>query len=203
MSSKTLQPETKHMTEQEFELWCDEDTRAEYVDGMVVLHSPASQSRERINVFLITLLQLYVDHHRLGTVFGSNFQLRLRPGLRRIPDLAFVSKDRRDIVQETHIEGAPDLVMEVASPDSLVRDWREKYFEYEKAGIREYWIIDPQAKRIDLYHLTEQGGYEVVVPEEGVLYSQVIPGFWLRPEWLWQEPLPNVLEIARQLGISL
>jgi len=194
--TKTSVP-LRFSSEEEFEAWCDEDVRAEYVDGEVVIHSPASRSHERLVVFLSTLIQLFADKHNLGTVFGSNFQIRLRPGLRRVPDVAFVSQTRREILQERYIDGAPDLVMEVVSPDSLVRDWREKYLEYQQAGVREYWVIDPQAQKIEVYGLKE-AGYRLMPPEEGKLHSEVLPGFWLHPEWLWQDPLPNVLDVARE-----
>jgi len=89
----------------------------------------------------------------------------------------------------------------IVSEDSFVRDWRERYYEYEQAGVRESWVVVPQVKRIDLYHLTEQKQYATVPLEEGVMRSEVLPGFWLRPEWLWQDPLPKVLEVAPEMGI--
>jgi hypothetical protein len=52
-----------------------------------------------------------------------------------------------------------------------------------------------------MYRLGEEGRYRRVELKEGIYRSEVIPGFCLRPEWLWQEPLPNVLEIAREVGI--
>jgi len=54
---------------------------------------------------------------------------------------------------------------------------------------------------MDAYRLTDEGGYTAVPVEEGVYRSQAVPGFWLRPDWLWQDPLPNVLDIARELGV--
>lgn len=65
----------------------------------------------------------------------------------------------------------------------------------------EYWVIDPQARRIDVYYLEGTGKYKPMSTEEGVYRSRVLSGFWLRGEWLWQEPLPNVLEVLRELGI--
>ena len=190
------------MTEEEFEIWCDEDVRAEYVDGEVIVHTPASTRHNDMMWFLGTLLNMFVTHHDLGRLLGPELQVRLRPGLRRVPDLLFVAKARTDVIHENHIEGAPDLVIEIVSPDSVVRDWREKYFEYEAAGVQEYWVIDPQTRRMDTYRLTDEGRYTMVPFEEGVYRSQAIPGFWLRPDWLWQDPLPNVLDIARELGIA-
>jgi Uma2 family endonuclease len=189
-------------TEEEFVAWCEEDVRAEYVDGEVIVHSPASSQHERILMFVGTLITMFTSRHGLGTVLGSNTQVRLRPRLRRIPDLTFVAKGREDIILENHIEGAPDLVVEVVSPDSAARDWRDKYIEYEKYGVREYWVIDPANKRLEAYGRTEKGKFEIIPPDKkGHVHSEVLSGFWLRPEWLWQEKLPDVMELAKELKI--
>ncbi len=186
------------MTEEEFVAWCDEDIKAEYVDGEVIVYTPVSRRHDALTWFLGRLLKLFIEGNDLGDVHGPEFQVRLRAGLRRVPDLLFVAKERREIVQDAHVEGAPDLIVEIVSPDSEERDWREKYWEYEKAGVKEYWVIDPYSETMAMYRL---GGYRRVKLEEGVYRSEAVPGFWLRPEWLWQEPLPSVLEIAREMGI--
>ena len=190
----------KPMTEEDFVAWCDEDVTAEFKDGEVIVFSPVSVRHSDIVRFVSVLLGLYVEERGLGVVLGPEIQVRLRPGLRRVPDVMFISKDRADIVRESHIEGAPDLVVEVVSPDSLERDWRDKYYEYQEAGVKEYWVVDPSAKVMAVYWL-EQGHYERIKPEEGIYRSKAVPGFWLKPEWLWQDPLPKVLDIAREMGI--
>ena len=189
------------MTEAEFLDICDEDLRAEFVEGRLIVHSPASLTHVDLNGFVYTLMKLYVEKHNLGRVLGDNFQTRLRPGLRRIPDLIFVSSANKVRITKTEIDGAPDLVVEIVSPDSVERDWRDKYFEYEKAKIREYWVIDPSNQRMEIYILNARGKFESQKKEKGVLTSNVLTKFWLKPEWLWQEPLPNVLKVAKELKI--
>lgn len=189
------------MTEEEFEAWCDEDVKAEYVDGEVIVHSPVSTRHSDVVLFLAGLMRIIVQQHDLGRVLGPELQVRLRPGLRRVPDLLFVAKERADMIQPTLVEGAPDLIVEIVSPDSVERDWREKYLECQAAGVGEYWVVDLEYQRMAVYRLDEQGRYQAVPAEEGVYRSQVLPGFWLRAEWLWQEPLPNELDVARQMGL--
>ena len=196
-------PVPPRMTEEEFWAWCDEDVRAEFVDGEVIMHSPVSLRHNRLTRFLTALLQLFVERYGLGEILGSEFAVRLREGLIRVPDLVFVSWERADIIQETCVEGAPDLIIEIVSPDSEECDWREKYHEYEQAGVREYWVIDPYSETIAFYQLEEGEGYRKVAPEEGVYHSKALEGFWLRPEWLWQETLPSVLEVAAEIGLIL
>jgi Uma2 family endonuclease len=189
------------MTEEEFEAWCDEDVKAEYVDGEVIVHSPVSTRHSDMVLFLAGLMRLVVQQHDLGRILGPELQVRLRPGLRRVPDLLFVAKERADRIQPTLVEGAPDLIVEVVSPDSVERDWREKYLEYQTAGVGEYWVVDLEYQRLAVYRLDEQSRYQAVPAEEGVYRSQVLPGFWLRAGWLWQEPLPNELDMAREMGL--
>ena len=195
-------PPAQRLTEEEFVQWCDEDTRAEWVDGEVIVASPASYRHVDLAGFLVTVMRLLVTHRDLGVALGPELQIRLaRHRSRRVPDVLFIAKDRQDIIRPNYIEGAPDLVIEIVSPDSLARDWREKYLEYEAAGVREYWVIDPMSQKVEAYALGEAGHYAQLPEKDGVIGSTVIAGFYLRTAWLWQEPLPNVLEAAREFGV--
>ncbi|MDQ3459966.1 MAG: CRISPR-associated endonuclease Cas1, partial [Deinococcota bacterium] len=92
--------------------------------------------------------------------------------------------------------GPPDLVVEVISPGSLYIDRSQKFREYEKAGVSEYWLVDsrPGHRRADFYRLDESGRYDLIATEEDErVSSEVLEGLWLRPAWLWQEPLPDPL----------
>lgn len=199
--SDTLLTLSETLSEEEFVALCDEDIKAEFVFGEVIVHTPVSQKHYRLSSFLGALLKLFVEERALGEVCWPEFQVRLQPGLRRVPDLLFVSRERAEIIQENHVEGAPDLMVEIISPDSEERDWREKYQEYERAGVREYWVIDPYSQVMVMYRLGGEGHYRRAALEEGIYCSEVVTGFWLRPDWLWQDPLPAVLEIAGEMGI--
>src|SRR5581483_7276832 len=175
----------------------------EFRDGEVITRMPALLKHEALFKFLLILLDLYVTRRGLGFVIGSQYTIRLRPGLRRIPDLMFISKARLEIVREQFVEGAPDLVIEIVSPDSVARDWRDKYVEYEEAGVTEYWVFDTQSQHAEWYHLNAEGRYERLPTQEGAFYSTVLSEFFIREEWLWQDPLPDPLDKARELGIQL
>jgi Uma2 family endonuclease len=103
---------------------------------------------------------------------------------------------------EDRLIGAPDLIIEIVSKDSVGRDRRDKFKEYREAGVREYWIIDsrPNKQRADFFYLDEDGQYELFATEDDErVESHVLPGFWLRPEWLWQaetlQPLTILFEM--------
>ncbi len=98
------------------------------------------------------------------------------------------------------LDGPPDLVIEIVSPDSVERDWRQKYADYEAAGITEYWIVDPLQEVLQPYRLSAAGRHEPIAPRNGLYHSTVAPGFALDPAWLWQDPLPDEVAILRRLG---
>ena len=189
----------KRMSEDEFVAWCNEDTRAEWVDGEVIVMSPASWVHARLARFLISVLGDYVDARKLGEVVGTEFSVRLPSKRRRIPDVLFIANERRGNLREKHLEGAPNLAIEIVSEDSVDRDWRDKYLEYRDAGVEEYWVVDPLYERVEAYSLGADKLYHPLAHKEGQLASVVVPGFYLRPEWLWQQPLPEVRLVLNEL----
>jgi Uma2 family endonuclease len=200
----------QRMTEEEFVAWCDEDTRAEWVDGEVVMMSPMSDPHSDLVGWLGSLLRIFVEQHDLGVV-RLEMQTRLAElRRRRVPDMWFVTKDRVGLIHRDHLEGPPDLAVEIVSPDSEARDWRDKYLEYEAAGVREHWVIDPASKHMEAYALgTEEAQvageavkrFQRLPEDQGVIASVVLPGFRLRVAWLWPETRVKVLEALMQLGV--
>ncbi len=196
----------REMTYEEFLTWADEDTLAEWVAlpgekvGEVVMTSPASDQHQNLADFLITILRPYVESHNLGWVRSAPFQMKLEHG--REPDVLFVATEHLGRLRETFLDGPADVAVEIISPESVSRDRGEKYYEYEVGGVREYWLIDPLRQVAEFYRLDEGGRYGVVLAgREGVYRSVAVAGFWLRVEWLWQEPLPKTLDVLRELGL--
>lgn len=95
----------------------------------------------------------------------------------------------------------PIWVVEIVSPESVGRDRGEKFTEYEAAGIPEYWLIDPQRRWAEFYRLEGERYRLAFQGTEGRYASTVLPGFWLQVEWLWQDPLPPVLDVLRALEV--
>jgi len=189
-----------HMTYEEFLAWADEDTLAEWVVGEVVMYSPASNKHQDIVDFLVSVLRPFVEGHQLGIVRSAPFQMKLQHG--REPDLLFVAQTHLARLKETYLDGPADLVVEIVSPESVGRDRGEKFYEYETGGVREYWLLDPDRRWAEFYHLGEDTLYRVAFSgREGVYRSEALSGFWLRVEWLWQEPLPKTLDVLRELGL--
>lgn len=188
------------MSEAEFVAWCDEDLRAEWVDGEVILMPPVSDAHDDANTWLITLLRMLVEEQELGVIRQDIFVRLANQRRRRVPDLLFVAKNHLDLLKPTYLDGAPDLVMEIVSPDSQSRDRREKYQEYEKAGVREYWIIDPLSQMVEVYRIRGKR-FQLIEEHDGIVASTVIPKLRLKTALLWRKPLPKIAGLLRQLGV--
>jgi Uma2 family endonuclease len=188
---------------EEFLDWCDEDTLAEWVDGDIVMTSPCSSIHQAVSDFLLKILGLYVEQRELGRVISAPFQMKTGPALSgREPDLLFIARENLGRLKKTYLEGPADLVVEVVSPESRLRDRGEKLAEYEMGGVREYWILDPEEQRADFYVLAADGRYERQrACAQGVYRSEVVAGFWLKEEWLWQDPPPKALIVLHDLGV--
>jgi Uma2 family endonuclease len=179
------------------------DVHAEWIGGEVINLMTASDKHQNIVRWLIAILSIFVETQDLGWLRPAPFNMQL-PHLDRgrEPDILFVTKARMNIVQPTRLSEPADLVIEIVSPESIGRDRGEKFVEYEAAGIREYWLIDPDREQAEFYHLAENGRYRLMAPDaEGRFHSIVLPNFWLKVAWLWQDPLPKVLHVARELGL--
>lgn len=88
----------------------------------------------------------------------------------------FISKDRLSIIKETNIQGAPDLVVEILSPASEKRDRGAKQKLYARAGVIEYWIVDPTAKTVEVFSLGKAGYERINLFNHGdTLRSPLIP----------------------------
>jgi len=186
----------------EFLEWADEDTRAEWVDGDIVFMSPISDAHQDLVEFFLTLLRLYVEHHDKGWVRSSTFQMKLDviPSGRE-PDIVYLREEHRDRMTGTYIDGPADLAVEVVSPESGPRDRGEKFYEYEAAGLPEYWLVDPDREELVVYRLQDDRYQTAFEGREGRVESSVANGFWIEAQWLWREELPPVLDVLKRWGL--
>ena len=195
-------PPLQRMSEEQFVGWIARiDAKAEWVDGEIQMMSPANWEHTSLRRWLDDVMTWYVAERNLGTV-GDDTLVRLgRLRRLRIPDIFFVRRGREAIITATMLTEPPDLVVEIVSPDSAARDWREKHKEYEAQGITEYWVIDPRAESFEVYVLDDGGRYQGLPVEEGIIRSTVLAGFWLRSEWFASESRPSVKEVLQALGV--
>jgi Uma2 family endonuclease len=179
----------------------DEGTHAEWVDGEVVEMTPPTDEHARITLFLAMAFSGYAKRRGIGgKVRHSPYHMKLASSARE-PDVLYVRPENAHRVGTKCLEGPADLVVEVVSPESRGRDRKEKFREYGMAGVREYWIIEPMLKRTEVFRLSEAGTYEPVpAGDPPRLRSEVLPGLWIDPEWLWVEE-PDEWVAYREWGL--
>jgi Uma2 family endonuclease len=192
-------PKAKAYTFEDFCFLVREDQKADLIDGVIYMASPENIEANELFGWLFRLIGDFVEEKGLGRVFGSRVAFRLDDANAPEPDIAFVSQAHEDRIRRGRVEGAPDLAIEIVSPDSVDRDYEKKRALYQRAGAAEYWIIDELQETVTLLRLTGRGKYREVRPRKGALHSEVLPGFWLRPEWLWQDPRPRKNDVLAQI----
>ena len=184
-----------------------DDVRAEWVDGEAIIFVTNKPPHAEAVGFLTTLLRLFVRRFGLGTVRLGSMEMRLLDGRSsRDPDVTFVSNERLHLLTADRLDGPADLAIEVISSDSVTRDRRHKRREYEQAGVREYWIADvrPRHRKFEAWAVDRTGVYQPIAPDaQGRVHSSVLPGFWLRSEWLWQEPTPDELTVLEEIFATI
>jgi Uma2 family endonuclease len=129
-------------------------------DGELIMSPAPSFLHQKIVARLYKALDGWVEQHRLGETALAPIDMVLTSRRATQPDVVFISNERLGIIKE-RIMGAADLVAEVISPGSRRRDRIDKRDLYEQHGVREYWLIDPEAKTVEVLHL-EAGTYQLV-----------------------------------------
>lgn len=194
----------RKMTYEEYLALPNEGGLVEWVNEEVVYHMPVKPIHQFIVDFFVTVLNIYANFRGLGRVVSAPVEFRCYPnGNSREPDVMFVSGEHLERVTEDRVEGTPDLIIEVVSNESVIRDYDDKFIEYQECGVPEYWIIDPRPrrKRALFYQLGEEGEYLPVSPVNGIYHSKVVPGFWLKVSWLWEQPDP-LLTALEVMGLG-
>jgi Uma2 family endonuclease len=178
------------VTEEMFNELVDEDTKAELIDGVMIVHSPASMEHDNIGGFMRGLMSFYSDAQGLGVVLGPDSLIHLAPGRKCTPDVFFIRQERMPMPLPKEFEGVPDLVVEVLSPSNRRYDLRDKRLIYREAGVGEFWFIDAALRQI-IRDRRQVGSYTEDIVTAGRVSSAVLPGFWIDASWLWATPLPN------------
>ncbi len=203
-NAATSEPKTLKMSFEKWLAWDYEGGLTEWVDGEVQIYISASATHQTLIQFLSAVLGIFVQWYGLGNVLTAPYPMRaIREGNGREPDLMFVATDHLERVTATQLVGAADLVVEVSSEESVARDRDDKFIEYQEAGVREYWILDPRSRRrrADFYVLDDFGVYQPVpLRTDGTFHSSVVTGFWLKVDWLWDQKMSPFTALTEIVG---
>jgi Uma2 family endonuclease len=161
-----------------------EGVRYELLDGELIRLTPApNEAHQRISLQFAYRLMQFVQENNRGKIYVAPFDVVLgEPGEEEVaePDILFVSKERRRIIREDAVHGAPDLVIEILSPSTAEKDKTYKRRLYAKHGVKEYWIVDPDEEIVEILTI-RRNGYDrtKLYKKEEVLTSPLLPGLRL------------------------
>ncbi|HVS34120.1 MAG TPA: Uma2 family endonuclease [Gemmataceae bacterium] len=195
----TVAPRIGVFTYEDFCAILSDGRKGDLIDGAIYLDGPESIKNNELFGWLLVLMGLYVRRRKLGEVHASRVACRLDDMNAPEPDILFVANKKRDRLHRDGVEGPPDLTVEIVAPESVERDYDKKRRQYQRFKIPEYWIIDEHERKMRLLRLDARGRYRETAARKGVLHSHAIDGFWLDPNWLCQDPLPDELETLKKL----
>ena len=165
-----------------------EDKRYELLDGELVVSPAPKEIHQRVLGNLYVALRSFVRERGGGRVYLAPFDVVLTDTDVVQPDLLFVSNERAGIVTEDNAQGAPDLVIEILSPSTADRDLTFKRSLYARHGVVEYWVVDPEARTIEVLALGEDDFERAQRYVEGQrLTSPVLAGFSLDTDELFTD----------------
>jgi len=149
----------------------------ELSEGRLIITPSPTEQHQRISGKIYFLLYDYLTRTNLGEVRYAPLDVRLLPGTIRQPDIVYMSNEHKDRISSKYW-GVPDLAMEILSESTEIEDRTNKLYEYEKAGVMEYWLADPAKQTIEVFAL-ERGTY-VLLGKWGigeVARSRLLTGF--------------------------
>jgi Uma2 family endonuclease len=153
-----------------------EEEKVEFIQGEVIVHSPAKKRHVDVTGRLVQLLKTYCHKHDLGYVGFEKILIRLTRNDFE-PDVCFFKKEKAQAFEEDQLFfPAPDLVVEVLSSGTQQRDRGVKFEDYQLHGVEEYWIVDTEQKTVEQYVLEDQQYQLVIKSRDGHLQSSVVLG---------------------------
>jgi len=172
-----LYPPQGEWGEEDYFALPDTNRYVELSEGKLIV-PPHPTNRHQIAVLeLAVRLRQFVQERNLGEVRVAPLPVRLWPGKIREPDILFIAREHADRISE-QVFGVPDFVVEIVSPSTKKIDRVKKFVEYAQAGVREYWIVDPDEEASEVYAL--RGGAYIVLGKYGrgqTVNSEILAGF--------------------------
>lgn len=164
----------------DFYEWLQDDVKAEFINGQVIMYSPVKRRHLRASANLTMLLRLYTQLHDLGEVDTAKALVSLTRNDYE-PDICYWRKEIADTFDADMMQHpAPDLIVEVLSKSTLKRDRGIKFDDYAAHGVREYWLIDPTRQTVEQFSLDRDfmafdavGSFHI----DDTIEARTLPGF--------------------------
>ena len=168
-----------------------EQDRRELIDGELYVVPAPSFNHQDVSANLGMILREFVKSKGIGVVLWAPFDVVLSDENVVQPDILYVSNENREIITEANVSGPPDLVVEVLSPSTADRDKELKLRLYSRFGVREYWIVDPVSKSVQVLALGDEGRNAVLTYHSGSVSSAVLPDLSIEVADIFATSLPR------------
>ncbi len=165
-----------------------EGTLAQLLEGEIFMVPAPVPEHQRISGKLYAFLLQYVERKNLGEIFFSPIDVFLDEHNVVQPDLVYISEEKRSIIGEKRIEGAPDWIAEILSEGNAYHDLKTKKKLYERHGVAEYWIVDPMERSVEVYRNGESGFKLITSSTSGKIESSVLDGFSVEIDRIFTRP---------------
>ena len=174
---------SKKISVEEFRLieFEGEDAYYELINGEIVKKSAPTPLHQAVSVRLSAYFFQYIVGKNIGEVFTAPMDVYLHEFSHLLPDMVFISKENKSIIDfKEGIFGVPDLIVEIISPSSVYKDRVLKNKDYQKAGVREYWLVDSKNQTVEVYENVEKiFQLYSFAAETGKVQSCILEGFEL------------------------
>lgn len=179
--------QTRKVTYADYAALPEDGHRYQVIEGELVMTPPPNISHQDSLQSLFRLIDDHVRREKVGKVYIAPCDVVLSDTDVAQPDLLFVSKDRLKIITEANVQGAPDLVAEILSPGSARLDKAQKRELYARFGVREYWLVSPEAETIEVLALRGQAFERLGLFGTGdPVRSEVLAGLELKTDMVFE-----------------
>jgi Uma2 family endonuclease len=165
----------------------DDGRRYEVIGGELIVPPSPSERHQRVSFELVRILGAFVTENEIGRVYAAPLDVYLGEHDVVQPDLIVILKANRGIIQPHGIVGVPDLLVEIVSRSTAGIDRVRKAATYATAGVRECWIVDPEAEKMLVQEL-KGGRYHPAPMEDGLATSKVLEGLRIDPAKVFATP---------------
>ena len=186
-----------------FRNWIDDSIKAEFINGEIIMHSPAKNKHLSICDLLSRIISVYASHKKLGVVRVEKAMVALTRNDYE-PDICFFSTEKaQHFTPDQLLFPAPDFIVEILSKRTAKRDRGIKFIDYAAHGVREYWIVDPNKDKIEQYALLGdlKEYFPIATVEIGDdIQSRIIEGFEIPVAALFNEEIN--IEVLKKLIVQ-
>jgi len=156
----------------------------EIIKGVMKVTPSPFFRHQKLILKISYLIENYLEKNPIGDVSIAPRDVKLDETLTYQPDILYISKERFNINKKRYVDGSPDFIIEVVSKGTLTHDAGQKFNDYEKYGVKEYWIMNPDDLEVSEFYYLIDGKYEQFEPEKNIIKSRVIENFEINLEEL-------------------